>query len=76
MIASLKRAEEGYRAELTVGIDNQPPTPPATGDPTNAGDKGGRLSSCRADADGVGLASNTSVADIDIVTARGEIDAG
>ena len=31
------------------------------------------VSSYRADADRVGLASNTSVADVDIVTARGEI---
>ena len=30
----------------------------------------------RADANGVGLASNTTIADVDIVIARGEIVAG
>ena len=38
----------------------------------NTWDVGGSLCSCRADADGVGFASNTEVADIDIVIARGE----
>ena len=33
----------------------------SNGCPTNAGDKGVRLSSFRADADGVGLASNTTL---------------
>ena len=42
----------------------------------NAGDKGGLLGSCRADADGVGLGRITLVADIDIVIARGEIGTG
>ena len=34
------------------------------------------LDSCCADADGVGLARNTMVADVDIVTACGEIYTG
>jgi len=44
--------------------------------PTDAGDIGGRLRSCLADADGAVVGSSTSVADIDITIARGDIDAG
>ena len=40
------------------------------GCPTDAGDKGSRLSSYRAEPDGVGVTSNTQVADIDIEIAR------
>jgi hypothetical protein len=39
----------------------------------NASDKGVRLSSHRANPDSVRLASYTNAADVDIVTARGEI---
>jgi hypothetical protein len=42
----------------------------------NAGDKRSRLRSHRADADGVGLAGNTKIPDLDIVAAGGEIDPG
>ena len=52
------------------------PTPLGNRCPANAGDKGFRLSSGCADADGSGLARDTTVANIDIVTARGEIDTG
>ena len=44
--------------------------------PINAGHKRFRLGSLCANADGVGLGRNTSVADIDIVIARGEVDSG
>jgi hypothetical protein len=37
---------------------------------------GGSLCSCRADADGIGFASNTKVANIDIVIACGEVSTG
>src|SRR5438105_13893760 len=43
---------------------------------TDAGDIGRRLRSYRADADGAVVGSITSVADIDIAIARGEIEAG
>ena len=42
----------------------------------NTCDVGGSLCSRRADADGVGFVSNTEVADIDIVIARGEEGTG
>src|SRR5205823_13590624 len=42
----------------------------------DAGDKGGRLSSLRANADGVGFGRNTFIADIDIVIACGQIKTG
>src|SRR5215217_2318403 len=42
----------------------------------DGGDKGGNVSSAGADPNPGRLASNTSVADIDIVTASGEIKAG
>ena len=45
------------------------------GDARDARDKGGGLGSLRADADPVRLARDTGVADIDIVTARREINA-
>jgi hypothetical protein len=44
--------------------------------PANASDKGGLLSSYCANPDSVRLAGHTFVADIDIVTARGEIKTG
>src|ERR1700675_2057948 len=44
--------------------------------PNNASDVDRGLSSCRADADGAGLASNTLVPYIDIVVARREIGTG
>ena len=43
---------------------------------TNVGNKPVGLRSSGADADVVGLASDTLVADIDIITARGELYAG
>jgi hypothetical protein len=43
---------------------------------SNACDVGGSLCSYRADADGVGFARNTEVADIDIVIACGEVSTG
>ena len=43
------------------------------GNSIDAGDIGVGLSSCRADANGVGLVSNAFVADIDIVIAGGEM---
>jgi hypothetical protein len=42
----------------------------------DAGDKCLCLSSCPADSDRIGFGANTCVADIDVVIARGEIDAG
>src|ERR1700720_3668346 len=39
----------------------------------NPSNKGGHLSSFRADANGVGFASNTSVEDVDVITSGGEI---
>jgi hypothetical protein len=44
--------------------------------PRNTSNVGGSLPSCRADADGVGFASNTWVADIDIPIARCQISTG
>src|SRR5436190_709670 len=60
------------RAEVTAAIYNYPYTSGHT-DPANAGDTRLRVSSYRAEADCVGLASNTAVADVNIVTARREI---
>ena len=45
-------------------------------DSTNAGDVCIRLGSTRADADGVGLATITSVSDIYIIIARVQVEAG
>src|SRR6266446_10650194 len=42
--------------------------------PINAGDKSGSLHSLLADMDGIGLASNPTVADFDIVAACSEIE--
>ena len=42
----------------------------------NTRDKGFCLRSHRADADGVGLSRNSFVANINVVTSRGEIGAG
>ena len=63
------------RAEVAVAIDNHSYAT-CHGGPMNAGDKGGRgrLRSYCADANRVGFASNTKVADIDIVTAGGETE--
>src|SRR5437867_1564540 len=44
--------------------------------PSNAGDEGIRLGSWRADADRIGLARDTTIANVDIVTAGREILAG
>ena len=65
-------------AELAVSVNENWITA-ALIDSVYPGDEGGRLRSiaCVAsDADGVGLARNTNIADIDIVIACGEIDAG
>jgi hypothetical protein len=43
---------------------------------SNACDVGGSLCSCCADADGIGFASNTKVANIDIVIACGKVGTG
>jgi len=40
---------------------------------SNACNVGGSLCSCFADADGIGFASNTEIANIDIVIACGEV---
>src|SRR5205814_901501 len=63
------------RAEMTVAIDDNPDAS-CHRDPTNAGDIGVGLSSGGTDANGVGIASNTQVADIDIVAAGGETKTG
>src|SRR6516162_614396 len=60
---------------MAVGTDNYPYAA-WHGGPANAGDKRSRLHSPPADADCVGLAGNSWVADIDIVIARGEISTG
>src|SRR5437667_872383 len=65
------RGDDG--AEMTVGIDDYPYAS-SDGRPTNAGDKRMRLSSFCANADVIGLASFTLVANIDVVTAGREID--
>jgi hypothetical protein len=75
LIASLKRAEEtvvpSFPLALTItGI------PPAAGCPTDAGDKSAVVRALFADTDFVGLARHSSVADINIVIARGEIPTG
>src|SRR6266513_4289188 len=62
----------GYGAEMTVGIHDDCY---ASGNsyPTNAGDKCILVSWYLADPNCVGLISNPSVADIDIVSTRGEV---
>jgi hypothetical protein len=62
-------------AELTVG-PNDYSYASGHSHPRYAGDKCSCLCSCRADADGFGFTRNTSVTDIDIVTARCQIFAG
>ena len=67
----LKTGRRGDTAQLTICIhaNRYARTERCSTDP---GDKGGRLGSLRADADGVGLGRNTLVPDIDVVTARGQ----
>ena len=62
--------------ELTVGVDNNCLRRPAIVHATNAGDKCGRLCPLLADADFVGVARHTGVADINVVAAGGEISPG
>src|SRR5947209_1036346 len=71
----LETLRGGGCAEVTIGIDNYPYASGNRG-PTDAGDKGARVSPFGANADAPGLASYTSIADIDIVIARGEIHTG
>ena len=61
-------------AEMPGGVDHYRCA--GDTDSIDAGDICVRLSSCRANANGVGLSPNTFVADIDIVIARGEIQTG
>jgi hypothetical protein len=69
-------ARGAERAELAVGVyDDIYSVGEARCHTTNGGDKGSRLKFV-ADADRARLASDTKVADIDIVTARGEIGTG
>jgi hypothetical protein len=72
-ISSLKRSEE--TTEVAAGIYNYPYASRHR-DPAYAGNKCVYLSPLLVDADFVGLASNTFVADIDIVVAHGEIVTG
>ena len=51
-------------------------SPPLAFLTADAGDKGGPVDRLVADADGIGLARNPCVADIDIVIARGSIPTG
>src|SRR5439155_2232030 len=62
-------------AEVTIGIDDYPYAS-SNGCSTNTGDKRMRVSSFCANADVIGLASFTFVANIDVVTAGGEIGSG
>src|SRR5438445_11751224 len=67
-------------AKLTTSVDND--CQACNCSTINPGDKGGRLAlradavGVPADADDVGLASNTLVTDIDIIIARGEVETG
>ena len=65
----------GLDTKLTTGVY---PNRRSSGDrhSTNTGHEGRGLGSDRADADGVGLAANAFIADVDIVIAGAEIDAG
>src|SRR5438552_14272411 len=56
------------RAEMAAGINNDPDTS-SNRYSTNPGDKGFRLSSCRANANRIGVTRSTRVADLDIVVA-------
>ena len=58
---------------MAVGIDDHA-NASGNGYATNSGDKCGRLSSYRADANCVGLAGNTCIADVDIVIACGKFE--
>src|SRR5204863_1603560 len=64
-----------HRTEMAVGVDDDAYAC-CHGRPTNAGDKRMRVSSFCANAHVIGLASFTFIANVDIVTARGEIDSG
>src|SRR5439155_10798921 len=57
-----------HRAEMAAGINNDPDTL-RNGYSTNADDICVRLSSCRANADRIGVTRSTGVADLDIVVA-------
>src|SRR5437899_2810061 len=56
------------RAEMAAGINNDPDTS-SNRYSTNPGDKGFRLSSCRANANRIGVTRSTRVADLDIAVA-------
>ena len=60
---------------MTVGVDNYPYAS-SNGCSTNTRDKRMRVSSFCANADLTGLASFTFVANIDVVSAGGEIGSG
>jgi hypothetical protein len=68
----LETLRGGYRAEASVGVYNNACA--CNWASIDARNKGSCLGSLRADADGVGLGRNTLVTDIDIVTARGEVE--
>src|SRR5205807_3609466 len=70
----LETLRGGCHAKLTVGVHLNRCA--CNRGPTNASDKGSCLVSACADADSVGLISNTFVADVDIEVARGKIDTG
>src|SRR4029434_4464624 len=72
---ALETRRRDHRTEVTVGIDNYS-YPVCDGYPADPGDKGVSLTSPRADADRSGLGCTTRIADVDIVTACGEVDAG
>ena len=63
------------RAEVTLGIYDYSYTS-CNRYPIDPGDKGVRVLFSSADANGSGLARNTAIAYIDIVTASGEISTG
>ncbi len=71
----LEACRRGCPPELTIGVYENRRTHRSSLS-HNASHVGGRLSSYRADTDGVGLASNTNVPDIDVVVARREIATG
>src|SRR5206468_9593790 len=70
----LETLRGGRHAKLTVGI--HPNRYACNCCSTDASDKGFCLISARANADRVGLASNTFVADVDIEVAGGKIVTG
>ena len=63
----LKPHRGGLYAKLTADIDPDRHAGPGDRHSVNTGDKGVGLRSLRADPDRLGLARNTTVADIDIV---------